>query len=196
MLHLQLCNSKALHTSHTYIKIHCTHAHCTFYQIGFRTQIATCNPILRRCDFWSKQRSNLYISLNVKPEVQTLNSLWLPTCLLWFTPVHKNLACMSKDYHDMKIDFFFLFSFNFGMRVLLHTRTKESSCFLRRPQKSIWRLLHTVKLMVKVLSIFVAFSENVNFNNSNHWVDFGMENLSCIYLEFLKNCRFIGCWLN
>ena len=124
MLCLQLCNSKALHTSHTYIKKHCTHAHCTFYQIGFRTQIATCNPILRRCDFWSKQRSNLYISLNVKPEVQTLNSLWLPTCLLWFTPVHKNLACMSKDYHDMKIDFFFLFSFNFGMRVLLHTRTK------------------------------------------------------------------------
>ena len=29
---------------------------------------------------------------------------------------------------------------------------------------SIWQLLHTVKLTVKILSIFVAFSENVNFN--------------------------------
>ena len=28
----------------------------------------------------------------------------------------------------------------------------------------IWRLLHTVKLTVKILSIFVAFLENVNFN--------------------------------
>ena len=27
----------------------------------------------------------------------------------------------------------------------------------------IWRLLHTVKLTVKILSIFVVFSENVNF---------------------------------
>ena len=27
----------------------------------------------------------------------------------------------------------------------------------------IWQLLHTVKLMLKILSIFVAFSENVNF---------------------------------
>ena len=28
---------------------------------------------------------------------------------------------------------------------------------------SIWRLLQTVKLMMKILSVFVAFSENVNF---------------------------------
>ena len=27
----------------------------------------------------------------------------------------------------------------------------------------IWWLLHTVKLTVKILSIFVAFSENMNF---------------------------------
>ena len=60
----------------------------------------------------------------------------------------------------------------------------ENSCFLRRPQKlmksspSIWRSLHSVKLTVKILSIFVAFSENVNFKNrrmkirivkSNYW---------------------------
>ena len=41
--------------------------------------------------------------------------------------------------------------------------------FIRRPQKvtksslSIWQLLHAVKLTVKIFSIFVAFSENVNF---------------------------------
>ena len=45
-----------------------------------------------------------------------------------------------------------------------------SSCFLRRPQKlmksslTIWHLLHNVKLTVKILSIFVAFLENMNFN--------------------------------
>ena len=44
---------------------------------------------------------------------------------------------------------------------------------LRRPQKltksssSIWRLLHTVKLMVKILSIFVDFLENFTFNFNN-----------------------------
>ena len=29
---------------------------------------------------------------------------------------------------------------------------------------SIWHLLHNVKSMVKILSIFVAFLENMNFN--------------------------------
>ena len=42
-------------------------------------------------------------------------------------------------------------------------------CFLRRPQKftksspSIWHLLHNVKSLVKIFSIFVAFLENINF---------------------------------
>ena len=31
---------------------------------------------------------------------------------------------------------------------------------------SIWHLLHNVKLTVKILSIFVAFLENMNFQNS------------------------------
>ena len=34
---------------------------------------------------------------------------------------------------------------------------------------SIWRLLHTVKFMVKILSIFVAFSENVNFKKKYYF---------------------------
>ena len=29
----------------------------------------------------------------------------------------------------------------------------------------IWHLLHNVKLTVKILSIFVAFLENINFND-------------------------------
>ena len=43
-------------------------------------------------------------------------------------------------------------------------------CLLRRPQKLtkssplIWHLLHNVKLTVKILSNFVAFLENINFN--------------------------------
>ena len=46
-----------------------------------------------------------------------------------------------------------------------------SSYFLRRPQKLtkssplIWHLLHNVKSTVKILSIFVAFLENMNFKN-------------------------------
>ena len=32
-----------------------------------------------------------------------------------------------------------------------------------KSDETIWRLLNTVKLTVKILSIFVAFSENVNF---------------------------------
>ena len=45
----------------------------------------------------------------------------------------------------------------------------KSLCFLRRPQKmtksspSIWHLLHNVKLMVNILSFFVAFLESLNF---------------------------------
>ena len=45
-----------------------------------------------------------------------------------------------------------------------------SSCFLRRPQKSmksspsIWHYVVDVKSTVKVSSIFVAFLENMNFN--------------------------------
>ena len=34
-------------------------------------------------------------------------------------------------------------------------------------KSSIWQLLYTVKLMVKILSIFLAFSENVNFTYAN-----------------------------
>ena len=47
----------------------------------------------------------------------------------------------------------------------------QNSCFLRRPQKltksstSVWHLLHNVKLTVKILSIFVAFLENLNFKS-------------------------------
>ena len=36
---------------------------------------------------------------------------------------------------------------------------------------SIWQLLHTVKLAVKILSIFVAFSENVNFTFPQYGID-------------------------
>ena len=32
-----------------------------------------------------------------------------------------------------------------------------------KSSQSIWRLLHNVKLMVKILSIFVVFLENMNF---------------------------------
>ena len=37
-----------------------------------------------------------------------------------------------------------------------------------KSDETIWRLLHTVKLTVKILSIFVAFSENVNFKRTRH----------------------------
>ena len=49
-----------------------------------------------------------------------------------------------------------------------------SSCFVRRPQNltksspSIWHLQHTVKSMVKITSIFVAFLENTNFNTDRN----------------------------
>ena len=39
----------------------------------------------------------------------------------------------------------------------------------------IWQLLRTVKLTVKILSIFVSFSENVNFTyyiNNGHILGF------------------------
>ena len=36
---------------------------------------------------------------------------------------------------------------------------------------SIWHLLHNVKSMVKISSIFVAFLENMSFNNKNLILD-------------------------
>ena len=48
-----------------------------------------------------------------------------------------------------------------------------SLCFLRRPQNLttssllIWRYVVNVKLMVKILSIFMAFFENMNFKSWN-----------------------------
>ena len=33
-----------------------------------------------------------------------------------------------------------------------------------KSSQSIWQLIHTVKLTVKISSIFVAFLENMNFN--------------------------------
>ena len=38
---------------------------------------------------------------------------------------------------------------------------------MTKSSPSIWELLLTVKLMVKILSIFVAFSENVNFKEKS-----------------------------
>jgi hypothetical protein len=69
----------------------------------------------------------------------------------------------------------------------------KSSCFLRRPQKltklSIWRLLHTVKLTVKIFSIFVAFSENVNFNIQ---VIFYKINAATVFLQSNQNLKTDG----
>ena len=55
---------------------------------------------------------------------------------------------------------------SFNLRI---KKSRQFSCFLRRPQKltksslSIWHLLHNVKSTVKISSIFVAFLEDMNF---------------------------------
>ena len=36
---------------------------------------------------------------------------------------------------------------------------------------SIWHLLHNVKLTLKILSIFAAFLENMNFNHMDNLYD-------------------------
>ena len=57
----------------------------------------------------------------------------------------------------------------------------------------IWCLLHSVKLTVKILSIFVAFLENMNFNKKNM-------KLSHIYLAVFQNKKVLKllftCWQN
>ena len=75
--------------------------------------------------------------------------------------------------NNVAVEDFFIF-FNLLKLALLYSPTYtnflQSWCFLRRPQKLakssswIWHLLHNVKMMVNISSIFVAFLENMNFN--------------------------------
>ena len=62
-----------------------------------------------------------------------------------------------------------------------------------RPQKlmksspSIWYLLRNVKSMVKILSIFVAFLENMNFNNGTQITWLSLRIGPIIFLNLLLN---------
>ena len=71
-----------------------------------------------------------------------------------------------------------------------------SSSFLRRPQKlmkssrSIRRYVVNAKSMVKILSIFVAFLENMNFKNNHVLSPSNLRvNSSVLYEEF--GCRLL-----
>ena len=57
------------------------------------------------------------------------------------------------------------FGGNFYCRLKLMFSKKATK--IKKSSPSILWLLHTVKLTVKILSIFVAFSENVNFIKRN-----------------------------
>ena len=69
-------------------------------------------------------------------------------------------------------------------------------CFLRRPQNltkstpSIWHYIVSVKLTVKILSIFVAFFENLNFKDFSiyrFWVQSGLNSSAYkVYLYVLQ----------
>ena len=49
------------------------------------------------------------------------------------------------------------------MAAVLKFMFSKKASKMTKSSPSIWQLLHTVKLKVKILSFFVAFSENVNF---------------------------------
>ena len=78
------------------------------------------------------------------------------------------------------------------VRFLVQMRTRkfafeiQSSCFLRMTKSSppIWHLLHNVKSMVKISSIFPAFLENMYFNIYKYWSynrNIRVANLCCTY---------------
>ena len=87
----------------------------------------------------------------------------------------------------------------FWKKKLFSRALLKCSYFLRRPWKltksslSIWRLLHSVKSMVKISSIFVAFLENMNFQFESYLeLDFNNKGCSSGYyfLDQLHRYRY------
>ena len=74
-------------------------------------------------------------------------------------------------------------------------------CFLRRPQKltkpspPIWQLLHNVKLTVNILSIFVAFLENMNFTVKLQTVDWTIQFLTTDTCYYVRVSTYKGYWI-
>jgi hypothetical protein len=60
-------------------------------------------------------------------------------------------------------------AFDFWLYVL-YSKVRWRHCKILWPSRNMCTLLHTVKLTVKILSIFLAFSENVNFINYSQMV--------------------------
>ena len=51
---------------------------------------------------------------------------------------------------------------------------------MTKSSPSIWRLLHSIKSPVKILSIFVAFLENMNFSKALYSFMFGLNTLQLL----------------
>ena len=74
-----------------------------------------------------------------------------------------------KSFHDIS-SFFFLYSLPqnrcFMLLILLFVKIRvfyEGHKIWKKYSPTIWRTLQNVKSTVKILSIFVAFLENMNF---------------------------------